>query len=311
MWYKKAIWMVTIGLLLAACSGTAAPDESDATTAVSQTTPTATAVPTTAPTNTPPPQPTATPQPTETATAAASPTSQPDVQSAVESPVPQPRVPLKTFTEEVTIEASDGLAIHATFQGPAQAPPQPGVILLHMLGSNRQAWVDNGVMEQLAAAGFAVLAVDMRGHGETGGSQDWQQAAGDLQQVWRYFSGRSEVDATHTAVVGASIGANMTLITAANETAVNTAVLLSPGLDYRGVTTSDIISTYGERPLLIVASEEDSYAAESSRTLQELAPGEAQLQMYSGAGHGIRMFNAEPELVDLIIDWLNTHLRGE
>lgn len=101
----------------------------------------------------------------------------------------------------------------------------------------------------------------------------------------------------------------MALITGAADQSVNTAVLLSPGLNYAGVTTREAVENYGQRPILIVASEEDAYAANSSRKLEQLALGEAELIMYQGAGHGIHIFSKEPGLSDRIITWLQKHLR--
>jgi len=232
-------------------------------------------------------------------------------ETGVELPSEEAAVPtLEPVVETVTIEAADGLMLHATYYGPGGAAPFPGVILLHMLGSNRQVWDEVGFAPLLAGNGYAVLAVDMRGHGETGGNRDWGQAVDDIQRVWDYFTGRSEVAAEQTAVVGASIGANMALITGVNEPAVKGVVLLSPGLDYRGVTTGDKMALYGERPILLVASEEDGYAADSVRTLADLAQGETQFQLYNGAGHGTNMFGPQPDLADLILDWLNQHVRA-
>lgn len=208
--------------------------------------------------------------------------------------------------EGVIVTASDGLALAGTFYPGSGAPPWPGVLLLHMLGSERGAWAD--VAASLSARGYASLAIDMRGHGSTGGAQDWTLAVDDLQRVWTYMAGREDVDESRTAVVGASIGSNMALITGAGQPAIDTVVLLSPGLDYNGVTTEDAMATYGARPVLIVASEEDTYAADSSRTLQGLAAGEANLVMYSGAGHGTNMFGPQPDLTTTIIDWLDGHL---
>jgi len=116
------------------------------------------------------------------------------------------------------------------------------------------------------------------------------------------------VDGTRVAAVGASIGANLALIGCSTSDFCGTAVLLSPGLDYRGVTTEAAMTQMGERPVLLVASEEDTYSAQSSRTLADAAQGVHELMMYSGAGHGTRMFRAQPDLVDAILNWLNTHL---
>lgn len=206
----------------------------------------------------------------------------------------------------VTIEASDGLALVGTFYPGSGSPPWPGVILLHMLGGNRGVWEEFAV--SLNERGYAAFALDMRGHGSTGGPQDWDLAPDDLQRVWAYLSTREDVDAERTAVVGGSIGANMALITGAGEPTIDTVVLLSVGLDYRGVSTEDAMSQYGTRSALIVASEEDGYAADSSRTLHELAQGEAELVIYEGAGHGTNMFRAESGLGPLIIDWLDANL---
>ena len=247
--------------------------------------------------------------------------SQPTPSPAITAPEPSPEPTIVSATaapetaviqsssETVTIEAVDGLVLHATYFGPGGTAPFPGVILLHMLGGNRQVWADNGFADALTASGYAVLALDMRGHGESGSDQDWTKAGDDLQRVWAYFTGLENVDAKRTAVIGASIGSNMALRTGADEPAIKTVALLSPGLDYRGVTTEEAMTQFGQRPILIVASEEDSYSANSSRTLAEIAQGEIVLQLYDGAGHGTNMINRQPDLTDLLLDWLDQHLQ--
>ncbi len=210
--------------------------------------------------------------------------------------------------QTLSIEGVEGLTIQGTFYPGQGNGPRPAVLLLHMNGGNRDDW--QAFAGQLAANGFAALAIDMRGHGETGGRRDWDLAAEDLSRVWTTLTERADVDETEAAIVGASIGANMALVTAATEPAVKAVVLLSPGLDYFGVTTDDRISEFSPRPALIVASEEDGQAAQSSRTLNELAGDESTLIMYDGAGHGTAMFEARPELADAILDWLSQRISG-
>lgn len=250
--------------------------------------------------------PTATLEPALTDTPANTPTS---TATLTATPPPQPSsTPWSLVEDDVVVQAADGVQLVGTFYAPQQpSPPWPGVLLLHMVYGSRQDWQE--FAPTLTAAGYAVLALDMRAHGDSGGSLEWDKFEDDLLRVWDYFTSRPDLDAARSAVVGASIGSNMALVLGAGQPAVSAVGLLSPGLDYYGVTTADALQTYGERPLLIVASQEDSYSAESSRQLQELAGGDVQLEMYSGAGHGTVMLSREPGLAGLIVDWLDRYLQ--
>ena len=225
--------------------------------------------------------------------------------------VPSPTIPIPVnwLAEDVTFTADDGLEIQTTFFGSRAGPSQPGVILLHMLGGSRKVWEQNNFAALLADNSYAVLTVDMRGHGDTRGQQNWESVEADLQQIWTEFTEWGEVDGGRTAVIGGSIGSSMALITGDNHPAIRTVVLLSPGIEYLGVPIDERILTYGQRPMLIVASEEDTYSADSSRALHRVAQ-DAELIMYEGAGHGIQMFGAEPTLSTTILSWLNAHLGG-
>ncbi len=205
---------------------------------------------------------------------------------------------------DVEFPAPDGLTLHGWFYPQAQSAP--GVLLLHMLGGAKEDW--EGVAAVLQAGGFVVLAVDQRGHGETGGAADWALARQDTLAMLAYLRAQRNVDPARVGIVGASIGANLALNACAEDAQCRAAVLLSPGLDYRGVTTEDAIVALGDRPVLLVASEDDSYSAQTVRALDGLAEGDRQLQMYQNAGHGTRMFSAEPGLTDLITGWLKARL---
>jgi dienelactone hydrolase len=295
---RLILLMMGVWLLATACAPATEPPTATAVSAPAQEAEAAaieTAVPTAVkvpPTQTPVPS--AEPQPT------AAPVTE---SAAADAPIAG-----QILSEPVVIAAADGLELNATFYALEGLENAPGVILLHMLGSNRTIWETVGLVDELAANGYAVLALDMRGHGETGGSQDWVQVEDDIQRVWQYFVDRPEVDAEKTAVLGASIGSNMALIAAANEPAMRTAILLSPGLVFRGVAPAERLPDYGDRPLLIVASENDYYSEDSANKLAETAVGETSVKIYQTAGHGTEMFAPQPDLTPLILDWLAQHL---
>jgi pimeloyl-ACP methyl ester carboxylesterase len=206
--------------------------------------------------------------------------------------------------QEVRIPGAEGLVVVGDFY-PAAAPG-PGVLLLHMYGGSRSDWGSFAL--DLQRAGFASLAIDLRGHGATGGGEDWSLASDDVAMAYAWLGAQEGVDADRLALVGASIGANLALVEAARDETVGSLALLSPGFDYFRVRIQGLIEEYGERPALLVASEEDAYSAETVRALAASAPGEAELIMLTSAGHGTAMLERDPELAGDLIVFLNRAL---
>src|SRR5690606_4079731 len=108
-----------------------------------------------------------------------------------------------TEVEEVTVRAGDGERLAGWF---APAPGGAAVVLLPGAGSSRDAVVDH--LAVLHEGGFAVLALDPRGHGRsTGRGMDWGwYGEADIAAAVTYLAGRADVDAGRIAVVGLSMG---------------------------------------------------------------------------------------------------------
>lgn len=210
--------------------------------------------------------------------------------------------------EGITLMTGSGLELVGTIYRPTDSePPWPGILLLHMIYGQRQDWDAFGKF--LAQNGYAALAIDLRGHGETGGEMDWDLARQDFNQVWQAFRELPEVDPNKMAVIGASMGANMAVLLGADQPEVRGLALLSPGVNYYQVLTPKPLAEYGERPVLIIASQEDSYAAGSAEELLKYARGEARLEMLSGVGHGTQMLSNQPDITTLILEWLRPILQ--
>jgi len=205
----------------------------------------------------------------------------------------------------LNVIAADGTELMTVFY-PPQDGPAPGVLLLHMDGGRKEDWASFAT--RLQQAGYAAMALDLRGHGDSGGEVDWETGPDDVARAWAELVEQPDVGGSRTAVIGADIGANLALVVAADEPDVQAVVLLSPGLDYHGIRTEGAMRAYGERPVLIVASEEDYYAAQAARTLAGLAQEPPVLTLYPAAGHGLEMFDSQPGLADLIMGWLRARL---
>jgi dienelactone hydrolase len=207
------------------------------------------------------------------------------------------------------VTAPDGLSLAADFyppllgEGPA-GTKSPGVLLLHMYGRSKADWA--AWAAELQKRGIAALAVDLRGQGQSGGPEDWAKAPADVSAAWQALIARPEVDPQHCAIVGASIGANLALIAGANTPGVATVIALSPGLDYKGVQPVGYLGNFGQRAVLLVASQDDAYSYTSVQQMAPLVP-KGETNYFAKAGHGMAMFSA-PTLSPLLLTWLENHL---
>ncbi len=213
---------------------------------------------------------------------------------------PVPEIAARAEVFDIGMVTKDGVRIMGTYYRP-EATQAPGVVLLHMLGHQREDWADFAAA--LQTAGFGVLAIDLRGHGQSEGTRQWLKMSQDAAIALDFLRSRPELDPDRILLAGASIGANIALNAAAADERVVGVALLSPGLDYHGVKTEPALQRYGQRPLFLAASSEDSYAANSVQQLDAQAAGPHQLLMLEKQGHGTDMLNAENNLSDTLLQW--------
>lgn len=220
---------------------------------------------------------------------------EPSLEAPTVTPLPtQAQLPMP-------IGVADGTVIQATYYS-APLRPAPGVLLLPMRERDQSSWAE--LIPALQARGYAVLALDLRGYGASGGEPNWTLAQGDVSTALAQLADLPGIDPGRLAVIGAAVGANLGLNACADFSGCAATVLLSPGLDIRGITTASAIARLAPRPVLIVASENDENNPADSLTLDGMAAGDHQVVILPAAGHGTDMFAAEPGLAALIVDWL-------
>ncbi len=211
-------------------------------------------------------------------------------------------------TQRVSLRTGDGVTIAATWYDPS-ARPAPGVILLHMLGRSRREW--EGVAARLAAEGIGALTIDLRGHGESSGDAagDFTTMLKDVAAARHHLAARPEVAHSRIGIAGGSLGANLAVLSAADDTAVASTALLSPSLDYRGLRIDSAIRKYGGRPVLIVVSDDDAYAMRTSKELQKAGGGVREILVLNAAGHGTNMLARSPDLARSLVEWFKRTLQ--
>ncbi len=213
--------------------------------------------------------------------------------------------------EAVELEASDGLVLLGLYYAPPEAADTgaPAVLLMHHGNSRKEAWID--FIPVLQEAGYGVLTVDIRGHGETRGRMDPALAEEDALAWLEWLREQPGVDPDRLSIVGASLGADLGLRVMARDERLVTLVGLSVLLDAMDINTLEAVETMGARPFFLVAGREAAGGAERDAllTLVAAAEGEVQARLYDSTACCTFLIMLEEDLAPSIITWLDNYNR--
>jgi len=219
--------------------------------------------------------------------------------------------------KHITLSSSGGKKIAGIFSAPENI--KGWVLLLHMMPSVKESWDD--LSRLLNAEGITTLAIDLAGHGESSGGpegylsfsdNEHQDNINDVKKALEFLrSGGAEFE--KTAIIGASIGANLALKYTSEYQNLKTLILLSAGLNYHGIKTEPFIEKIKSgSSILFVSSRDDerknSDNAEETQKLFNLVPAdvEKEIIVYEHAGHGTDMLKTDemPSLPETIVNFL-------
>lgn len=173
------------------------------------------------------------------------------------------------------------------------------LVLVHMMPATKESW--KKFAEQAQKEGFASIAIDLRGHGqsqsgpngyEAFSDEEHQQSMKDIEAAVEFLQSQGAAPEKIT-LIGASIGANLCAWYLAEHPEMRSAVLLSAGESYRGINLEKILSKLrsGQR-ILLFASEDDIRQTNSNaavnKKLAELIPAgvDKKLVIFPAGGHG-------------------------
>lgn len=202
----------------------------------------------------------------------------------------------------VALTSFDGTQLAATLYEPSSRP-SAAVVLVHMLGRSKDDW--QSLAERLEDADIMVLALDLRGHGRSAGSMaTLPPMVGDVASAVAWLAARPNARPGAIAIVGASLGANLAALAAADLPSVHALALVSPSLDYRGLRLdASTMKKIGDRPVLMLASSQDPYALRTLRDLMASGSGREQ-RLSNAAAHGTTLLAADSDLARALVEWL-------
>lgn len=202
-------------------------------------------------------------------------------------------------SRRVTFRSEDGATLAGAYYESARHP-SPGIVLLHMLRRSHTDW--DAAASQLSDAGFAVLAIDYRS------ADDLGAYAADVRAAKAFLRDRPEVAGNIIGIAGASVGANLAVLDAADDPGVRSIALLSPGLDYKGLRIEAAMKKFGARPALLAGSTKDPYAARTIRHLATIGPGLREVRLTDSIAHGTVLLSRDADLIPALVDWFKRTL---
>jgi predicted acyl esterase len=120
-----------------------------------------------------------------------------------------------TSTQPVSIPMDDGVTIAATLHLPDGTPPAagwPAIVFVHGLAGNKEQMNTLVTGYGFVAQGYAVLAVDARGHGQSGGLVgEGPREIADARDAFRWLADRPDVDGQNIGAWGLSFGGGAVL----------------------------------------------------------------------------------------------------
>lgn len=220
--------------------------------------------------------------------------------------------------EKVFIKTSDNIQLAANYfivDKSAYPRPKGWVVFSHMMPATKESWTD--FAKKLRELGYESLAIDLRGHGESQGGPDGFINFSDIQHQKSILDVESAVEFLKTknaeidkiALIGASIGANLSLQYISEHSEFQTLILLSPGLNYRGIKTEAMIRKLKKDQKIFFASAKDDPNEGNYKEVQILydlvLPGIVKdLKIYNQGGHGTNLLDKQSELTNLIIKFI-------
>lgn len=199
--------------------------------------------------------------------------------------------------EEVTLSTSDDLTIVGTYYPSKLGKKAVPVLLLHASRGNRGELAP--LARKLQLAGHAVLAPDLRGHGDSSRPparpgelrpEDYQDMVQvDLEAVKKYLMARNnagELNIEKLCLVGVEMGAEVAINFAASDwdwpilatgkqgQDVKAMVLVSPEWSYKGLRIAEAVAHESVRSeiatMIIVGKGNSRYLAEARRLYASL-----------------------------------------
>ena len=202
----------------------------------------------------------------------------------------------------------DLVKLRASFELPQGVPaPIPAVLFLHGYGEDRKVWQD--FQKQFLQQGWAVMALDLRGHGESliknqrplQASPEWRNNPRefplDVAPALDWLKKQPRLNSSKIVIVGYDVGANLALLASGKLREVRTVVAVNPNAK-ESLQIAGSSQDFVPRSALVVV--EDAAQAESIKPFAKQPFRSLVLPVTGGTAQTFQ----KKSLSDAIFQWL-------
>lgn len=230
----------------------------------------------------------------------------------------------KVTQKEIEAVAADGFNIKANLTYPKVKSQKDvsTVVLLHSIGYNSQWWGD--LTKDLLDKGYAVLAIDLRGHGKSIYTAKLSKVSWKNLKNSGYAKYPDDVIAVinkvkeentkksffnNWAIVGADIGASTGVIASDKlEIKPKTIVMISPIVKTKGLYIPVHLAHLDNVDVLAISGTDDSESKEAARYLSKFAQAEFAGFTSDSKSTGMLMLKNDQGLSRMISEWIFEYL---
>lgn len=227
-------------------------------------------------------------------------------------------------TKEYKIVTNDNFTISATLNYPKDKNKKEfsTVVLLHSLGYNSEWW--GTLPEELIKQGYAVLSIDLRGHGKSIynsklnkvswknlTNKAYKKYPSDVISVLDYVKTENKrVFFNDWAFIGADIGASTAIMSAHDLTyKPKTIVILSPVTKAKGLYVPIKLAEINDIDILSIVGKNDITSIQTNQYLKKFAQSTYAEYNSSSSSTGMIMLKHDNLLNKIIISWLSEYLK--
>jgi pimeloyl-ACP methyl ester carboxylesterase len=225
---------------------------------------------------------------------------------------------LRSPGDILKLTTKDHLQLEVLYKVPdVSGSKVPAVVFIHQGGSNKEEWTKRPLFNKLYRSGIAVLALDLRGHGNSGKGgksiSDLFSNPGrvpvDVMAAVKFLSSDPRIDTRRLAIIGSSIGGNLACMAISLKTYnIKTAVAIS-------CKPSAIKNLSGgqnihQKNIFLISSDRDQNGkrAEWASELYDLAENPKKSGIAGGTSHGVNILNDNPDLENKIFNCITRNL---